>query len=180
MSLTREGQMRIEFQGKVTPADVRRAVFMNYSPAYIWINVLLSGTAVLALAYMILQGNLSGTPSFLWLAILAVLTMPLWQPFIFSQSANRKGSLYHDPLRGEIDEHGVSIHTGEIQTASPWESYTLYRTGRDIALLYKGKYCVNILTPRLFRSPQDWDQALALIRTKVPSPRSGARLFQKK
>jgi hypothetical protein len=56
-----------------------------------------------------------------------------------------------------------------MRTENAWESYTRYKQAREMILLYKGRYCVNIFTPALFASRQDWDAFVSLVRARLPA-----------
>ncbi|MBN2387639.1 MAG: hypothetical protein JXB85_11520 [Anaerolineales bacterium] len=160
--------MQIQYHGKVTVADVRKAIFLNYSPLYIGLTVVLSLVTLGVFLYILVLNPTGESPSFIWLFLLGLLSMPLWQPFLTARSAERKGSLYANLLRGEVDEGGFSVDTGERRAESAWDSFTHHKKTESMVLLYKGKYCVNIFTPRLFAGQQEWERFVGLVGGKLP------------
>lgn len=161
--------MKIEYHGKITVADVRRAIFLNYAPALLWLNGFLLVSVLAAVVYFSLSGVLPGSYLPFIVFVLIVLSAPYYQPFLSARAAEKPGSLYRNPIRGVVDENGVTTDNGEMHTENPWDGYTRYKQAREMILLYKGKYCVNIFTPALFASRQDWDAFVGLVRERLPA-----------
>ncbi|MEZ0395377.1 MAG: YcxB family protein [Anaerolineales bacterium] len=160
--------MRIEYQGKITVADVRRAIFLNYAPAMLWLNGFLLAGVVLGVAYFVFSGSLPPAYLPLLLFVLIVLAAPYYQPFLSARSAEKPGSLYRHPIHGVIDEHGVVTDNGETHIETPWDSYTHYKQAKEMLMLYKGRYCVNIFTPALFADRQTWEAFVAAVGERLP------------
>jgi uncharacterized membrane protein YhdT len=166
--------MSVNYQGRITASDLRRAMFLNY-PVYVkWINGILIAFILLAVLYAALTGSLSGTIGLGAFFGVAVLAMPFFQPFLDAQAVHRKGSIYYNPIQGTIDEGGLSLDNGQVKTDFLWDDYTSFREAPGIVLLYKGRNCVNILTRALFASQEDWDTFTALVREKVAGRNSRA------
>jgi hypothetical protein len=161
--------MSINFQGKITTADIRKAVFLNYSPVYLGVNIALMALTAFAIIYLLATGSLAGNYALGLLFVLLVLATPFWQPFQTARAADRPGSLYYEPIRGVIDDTGISTDNAQGKTFLEWGEYTRHKAAREMLLLYKGRYCVNILTPALFASRQDWETCLSLVAEKVPA-----------
>lgn len=161
--------MKIEYHGKITVADVRRAIFLNYAPALLWLNGFLLVSVLAAVVYFALNGILPGSYLPFIFFVLFVLATPYYQPFLSARSAEKPGSIYRHPIRGVVDENGVTTDNGEMHVETPWDSYTHFKQAREMLLLYKGKYCVNIFTPALFASRQEWEAFLSLVRERLPA-----------
>lgn len=161
--------MKIEYHGKITVADVRRAIFLNYVPLLLWLNGFLLAGMLLAVVYFAWIGALPGSYLPFLVFALIVLAAPYYQPFLSARSAEKPGSMYRNPIRGQIDENGVVTDNGETHIETPWDSYTHYKRARDMILLYKGKYCVNIFTPALFAGRQDWEAFAAAVGERLPA-----------
>jgi hypothetical protein len=161
--------MSVNYQGRITASDVRRAMFLNY-PAYVkWINGVLIAVVLLGVLYAVLTGSLSGTTGLGIFFVVALLAMPFFQPFLDARSVHRKGNIYYNPIQGTVDERGLSLDNGQVKTDFLWVNYTSYREAPGIVLLYQGRNCVNILTRPLFASQEDWDTFTALVREKIAS-----------
>ncbi len=161
--------MRIEYHGKITVADVRRAIFLNYAPVMLWLNGFLLAGFVLAVVYFTFTGRMPPSYLPLLLLVLIVLAAPYYQPFLSARSAEKPGSLYRHPIRGVIDENGITTDNGETHIETPWDSYTHYKQAKEMLMLYKGRYCVNIFTPSLFADRQTWESFLAAVRERLPA-----------
>jgi hypothetical protein len=166
--------MIINYNGKVTAADIRKAVFLNYSPIFIWGNAVMIALAIGAIVYFSVMGTLDGTYLLALLFVILMLATPFWQPFQTAQKATRKGSLYHDPVHGTINESSVSVESGKTPVVYAWSAYTRFKQGKEIILLYKERMCVNIFTPALFASQQDWETFARMVSEKITDRKPAA------
>jgi hypothetical protein len=159
--------MAITYQGKITPSDVRKAIFRNYSRFRCAFSVILIGAAVVWMLYSIVKFPYVGSETFFWLAVLIVASMDLWLPFLYALRTNRAGSAYRFPLNGSVDENGIILENGEIKLEYVWSDFTQYKISDEMALLYRGKRGMNIFTLGLFASPQDWQNFKDLVKAKI-------------
>jgi YcxB-like protein len=159
--------MAIHYQGKITPSDVRKAIFRNYSRVRFWISYFLLGLVIVWIIYSIIKFPYSGSEILFWAAVLFVAAMDLWLPFLYARRTNRKGSFYMNPIQGIADENGITLENGELKLESVWSKFTRYKIFDKMVLLYRGKKGLNIFTSALFASEEDWKNFKNLVQAKI-------------
>jgi len=159
--------MPITYQGKITPSDVRKAIFRNYSKFRFLFSVFLIGAAVVWMVYSILKFPYSGSETFFWIAVLVVASMDLWLPFLYARRTNRAGSVYRYPIHGTADENGITVEYEEKKAELAWSAFTRYKIFDEMVLLYRGKSGMNIFTLGLFVGQQEWQNFKELVETKI-------------
>jgi hypothetical protein len=159
--------MAINYQGKLTPSDVRKAIFRNYSKLRFWLSAVAIGLVVVWIIYSIIKFPYSESEMLFWAAVLFVAAMDLWLPFLYAQRTNRKGSFYMYPIQGSADENGITLENGELKLESVWSAFTRYKIFDEMVLLYRGKKGLNIFTLNLFASEQEWKNFKELVKEKI-------------
>jgi hypothetical protein len=159
--------MAITYQGKITPADVRKAIFRNYAKFRFWISAVLIGLAVLWMVYSVIKFPYSEGETFFWAALILITSMDLWLPFLYARRTNQKGSFYRSPIQGSADENGITVENGERKIEYVWSAFTRYKIFNEMVLLYRGKKGMNIFTLDLFASEQDWQNFKNLMEAKI-------------
>jgi hypothetical protein len=162
-----KGYMAIPYQGKITPSDVRKAIFRNYSRFRFAFSAVLIGAALVWMVYSIIKFPYVGSETLFWAAVLIVASMDLWLPFLYSLRTNRAGSAYRLPIHGSADENGITLENGEIKVEYAWGDFTQYKISDAMALLYRGKRGMNIFTLGLFASPQEWQNFKDLVEARI-------------
>ena len=159
--------MAITYQGKITPSDVRKAIFRNYSRFRFWISAVLIGLAVVWMVYSVIKFPYSEGETFFWAALILIASMDVWLPFLYARRTNQKGSFYRSPLQGSADENGITVENGERKIEYVWSAFTRYKIFNEMVLLYRGKKGMNIFTLDLFASEEDWQNFKNLLEAKI-------------
>jgi hypothetical protein len=159
--------MAITYQGKITPADVRKAIIRNYSKFRLGLSAVLIGLAGLWMVYSIITFPFSEGEILFWAAVLIIASMDLWLPFLYARRTNRAGSIYRYPIQGTADENGITVENCEIQTESVWSAFTRYKIFNEMVLLFRGKSGMIIFTLDLFVSEPEWQNFKVLVKTKM-------------
>jgi hypothetical protein len=159
--------MAIAYQGKITPSDVRKALFRNYSKLRFGLSAVLIGLAVVWIVFSIIKFPTTGSDVFFWAVVLFIACMDLWLPFLYARRTDRAGSIYRLPIRGTADENGITLENDEIKIEPVWSTFTRYKIFDEMVLLYRGKSGMIILTLDLFASQPEWQNFTDLVKTKI-------------
>ena len=157
----------MNYQGKITPSDVRKAIFRNYAKYRFWISAILIGLVVVWIVYSIIKFPFSESAVFFWVAVLLIAAMDLWLPFLYAQRTNRRGSFYMNPIHGIADENGITVENSETKIEIVWGEFTRYKFFNKMVLLYRGKKSMNIFTLDLFAGEQEWKNFKELVKAKI-------------
>jgi hypothetical protein len=95
------------------------------------------------------------------------LLFPWWMPYLQSASYNQKPNIYRSEVFGTVDDREITISNGEVKAAFQWSAFTGYKMDKDLLLLRQGKYGFNAFKPNMFSSPQDWEQVVAMVKSKI-------------
>jgi hypothetical protein len=159
--------MAITYQGKITPSDVRKAIFRNYAKFRFGLSAVLIGLAVLWIVYSIIKFPVTQSGILFGAAVLIIASMDLWLPFLYAQRTNQAGSIYRHPIQGTADENGIAVENDEIKIEPAWSVFTRYKIFDEMVLLYRGKSGMIILTLGLFANKQEWQNFKDLVKTKI-------------
>ena len=160
--------MAITYQGKITPADVRAAIFRNYAKFRFGLSAVLIGLAILWIVYSIIKFPVTESEILFGAAVLIIASMDLWLPFLYARRTDRAGSIYRFPIQGTADENGITVENDEIKIEPVvWSAFTRYKIFDEMVLLYRGKSGMIILTLDLFASKQEWQNFKDLVKTKI-------------
>ena len=159
--------MAITYQGKITPSDVRKAIFRNYSKVRFGLSAVLIGLAVVWIVFSIIKFPTTESDVLFWAVVLIITSMDLWLPFLYARRTDRAGSIYRLPIRGAADENGITVENDEIKIEYAWSGFIRYKTFDKMVLLYRSKSGMIILTLDLFASQPEWQNFKDLVKTKI-------------
>ena len=168
--------MQIQYRGTITKQDFLKCIVM-LNPNLKWQRWFFGtilGVLIFSFLYLWLEGSRETIQPFLDLGPTALipigfLSFPWWMPYLQSTSYNQKPNIYRSEVFGTIDEREITISNGEVRAVFQWSAFTGYKMEKELFLLRQGKYGFNAFKPTMFSKNQDWEQFVAMAKSKIPS-----------
>jgi hypothetical protein len=168
--------MQIQYRGTVTKQDFLKCITMlNTSLKWQrWFFGTVLGLIAFSLIYLWLEGSTEIIQTILDLGPIGLipigfLLFPWWMPYLQSTSYNQKTNIYRSEVFGTIDDREITISNGEVRAGFQWSAFTTYKMGKDLLLLRQGKYGFNAFKPNMFSNDHDWEEFVAMTKSKIPS-----------
>ena len=163
--------MQIPFQGQISQQDYRKALDMHYAH-YKWLKWIFGffiGMILISSILMVLRDPSTGQTYLPPLVVpIIFMSFPWWFVRIQASAHGQKGNLYRSPIKGVVDDNGISIAGPDIKVEVPWKAYTHSKQNDGMTLLYQGKYSFHIFTSGLFRDADDWKHFLDEAKARIP------------
>lgn len=151
--------MQTYYQGLITKGTFTKAVLMHSRQQFRWtrwifgiaLALLLVGSVVMIIQKPETSSMLPGL-----LVSLVFLSYPWWIPYLQASSYSSPGNIYRAPVKGVIDDIGITMNSETIKTNTLWKAYSHFKHADGMVLLYQGKNNFNIFTREMFDSDEDW------------------------
>ena len=168
--------MQIDFAGKITRDEFLRAskvIFARYRKAFRWIIGVSLLILFLYLApYLIDHKSFSGQLQYMIGPILFLVTILFYyffQPYLAARRMNHPSNPYKDHVSGYLSEDELVFCYTNSKSNLLWKGFTNFVLKHDVLILYRSNTSVILLTKSMFTSPEDWDNCLALVKSKIPN-----------
>jgi hypothetical protein len=167
--------LEINFIGTHTLSDLTKAslLHMKKSKTAKFIIVLLILVAFIGTTLLAIARDFSMLIAFI-IMLTGIIFVNFGLPRVMAARAYRINSMHSQRIEGEITDEKINIRRESSQTSLKWSQIHKHKLSPDIALLYLSPYEYGFLCRTLFKSDQDWEEFLSLIRRHTSPARTRA------